>query len=444
MRRSNNQRGQAVFFVMLALVPLCLVLGLVVDVGMAYYTKASAQTAAQMAALAAVQKAMDGIYSGGTYTCGSQSLGCESSPTVCTAIASSGNLPSACEYAKANGYANANVLVDANTTSPPVTGVTNVNYWVRVQITQPNPLTFGIFSGMQSLNVHATAIAAAANMMPLSCVVALNGGMSLTGNPTVNISGCGIAVDAALSAKGSVDVSAPWIQVVGTYTPPGGGGSISPNPVSVPHFLDPLEGVPAPQPPADCTHPASQTNDRTTLYYPGEYCGGISVGSNANATFEPGMYYLKGGGLSANGTASLSGQNVTFYNTCNPSPCTSSSDGTFGPISTGNTSVDLSAPMTAADATEYGALQGILFFEDRNAPQGSTNSIYGNSRLDLTGAIYFSQNQLSFYGNGTVSSQQLMMVAQTITMTGSVDVLLNPQPSSGPPLTPEISAALIQ
>ncbi|MGH9771467.1 MAG: pilus assembly protein TadG-related protein [Candidatus Acidiferrales bacterium] len=442
MHRSNSQSGQTLLVVMVAIVPIFLVVGLVVDVGMAYFTKTSARAAAQTAALAAVQAAIDGISTEGwSYTCG-DGPACESSLTSCTTSLPS-NLRSACAYAEANGFAASNILVAAedSSTPPPVTGVKNVNYWVQVQITQQNPLTFGIFSGLQKLNVTASAVAAAANMMPLNCVVALDGGMSLYGNPTVNISGCGIGVDADLSATGSVEVQAPWVQVAGTYD----GSGVSPTPVTVPHFPDPLEGVPAPTVPDDCNHPIPLTSNGTTVYYPGEYCGGISVGKNSSAVFNPGMYYLKGDGLSANGTASLSGQNVTFYNTCNPSPCSSSSDGTFGPITTtGNTTVELSAPVTAADAASYNAMQGILFFEDRSAPQDMPNSIYGNSDLELTGAIYFPQNALTFYGNGTIPSQALMMVAHSISMHGDVKLLLNPQPTSGPPITPQVSAALIQ
>src|SRR5579883_969407 len=127
MHRVNSQRGQALLLVMIAMVPICLALGLVVDVGMAYYTKTSARAAAQMAALAAVQRAMDLVYQGATYSCGASNLGCELSPTACTSNPPL-NLQSACSYAQANGFSLGNVWVDANTTPPPVSGAPTVQY----------------------------------------------------------------------------------------------------------------------------------------------------------------------------------------------------------------------------------------------------------------------------------------------------------------------------
>jgi Flp pilus assembly protein TadG len=243
MHRLNTQSGQALLLVMIAMVPICLVLGLVVDVGMAYFTKTSARAAAQSAALAAVQAAIDGISENGwtSYQCG-QGPACQSSPASCTTSLAS-NLQSACAYAEANGFAGGNILVDAGNGTPPgVDGVTGANYWVRVQITQQSPLTFGIFSGLQKLNVTASAVAAAANMMPLDCLVALNrsadDALSMAGNAVSRISGCGVGVDSnsssALYVNGNTTLQAPWIRVVGTC---GGNGCGAVSPLPQPAFL---------------------------------------------------------------------------------------------------------------------------------------------------------------------------------------------------------------
>lgn len=434
MRHSNRERGQAAFFFMLAMVPLCLVIGLVVDVGMAYYTKISAQTAAQAAALAAVQEALDGIAKGGTYTCGSaQGLVCQ----AVTACPATGNLQSACLYANANGFANAKVFVDANTTNPPVPGVKSILYWVRVQIVQSNPLTFGALSGIQALSVRASATAAAANIMPLNCVVATDptasSALSMSGNVTQTIQGCGIAVDSnsgsALTVNGSDVLNAPWIRVVGSDSIVGS-SEVSPSPTTgVPAFLDPLEGVPAPQVPSGCdyTNTVIQT---TTQLQPGTYCGGIKIGSKVQVSFDSGTYYLVGGGLNVSGNATLTGSGVTFYNTFN-------STYAFAPFDlTGTSDITLSAPTS-------GPLEGMLFFEDRNAPTGYTNTITGTTGMQLTGAIYFPENPLLFTGNYPISDQQLMMVSDTITMKGNGDLILNSQPGSGAPIIPQIGAVLI-
>ncbi|HEX7359274.1 MAG TPA: pilus assembly protein TadG-related protein, partial [Bryobacteraceae bacterium] len=330
MHRSNTQSGQALLLVMIAMVPICLVLGLVVDVGMAYFTKTSARAAAQSAALAAVQAAIDGISENGwtSYQCG-QGPACQSSPATCaTSLAS--NLQSACVYAEANGFAGSNILVDAGNGIPPgVDGVKGANYWVRVQITQQSPLTFGIFSGLQKLNVTASAVAAAANMMPLDCLVALNGSaddaLSMAGNAVSRISGCGVGVDSnsssALYVNGNTTLQAPWIRVVGTCGG-NGCGAVSPAPTTgVPPFPDPLEGVPEPQVPDGCpesiNYDTNLQSSPSSPLQPGIYYNGITIGANASVTFSPGTYCLVGGGLQVSGNASLSGSGVTFYNTFN-------------------------------------------------------------------------------------------------------------------------------
>jgi hypothetical protein len=432
MRRSKHQRGQAIAFVMLAMIPVCLVVGLVVDVGIAYYTKTSARTAAQMAALAAIQSAMDGVYAGGTYTCGSQSLGCQS-PGACP---NSGNLQKGCLYATADGFATGGsqtVLIDANTTIPPVANITSANYWVRVQIVQQNRLTFGAMTGMQWLNAGETAVAAAVNMMPLNCVVALDASASsaidLIGHVNLTTTDCGVAVNSnsstALATNGNTILSASSISVVGgTDT----SGSVSPTPVTgIEPFPDPLEGVPAPTVPSGCSHPTPTTANGITTYYPGNYCGGLSFGGGANAAFSPGTYFLISG-LSISGNATLTGSGVTFYNTFN------STYPYQGISMAGTGSVTLSAPTS-------GSFEGMLFFEDRNAPTGASSSIKGNSSLNLTGAIYLPKDALTFSGNA--SSQQVMLVADTISMNGNVTLAINPE-SAAAPLTPQIGAALIQ
>ena len=439
MHRVNSQRGQALLLVMIAMVPICLALGLVVDVGMAYYTKTSARAAAQMAALAAVQRAMDLVYQGATYSCGASNLGCELSPTACTSNPPL-NLQSACSYAQANGFSLGNVWVDANTTPPPVSGAPSVQYWVRVQILQPNALTFGIFSGLQQLNVAASAVAAAANMLSPNCVVALdhsaNNALSLNGNVTLQTVSCGIAVDSnsnsALSVTGNITMSAPSIAVTGRCS--GCNGSnvhVSPAPTTgVQPAPDPLEGVPAPQVPSGCDHTnlSFGGNTNTTLQ-PGTYCGGISVSGNASVTFNPGTYYLVGGGLTASGNTTLIGSSVTFYNTFNSSYA-------FRPVSlTGNVTLQVSAPSS-------GSLKDMLFFEDRHAPSGNANTITGNASMDIKGAIYFPRNALTIDGNA--SNQQLIMVADTIGTSGNATNLTIDPNAGATPITPQISAALIQ
>src|SRR5205823_2689121 len=60
-KSQNHQRGSAFLMIMLMAVPMFVAVGLVVDVGWAYYTRQAAHAAAEAAALAAAQSALDGI-----------------------------------------------------------------------------------------------------------------------------------------------------------------------------------------------------------------------------------------------------------------------------------------------------------------------------------------------------------------------------------------------
>jgi Flp pilus assembly protein TadG len=124
-----DQRGSAFLMVMFMALPMFVAVGLVVDIGWAYYTRQAAHAAAEAAALAAAQPALDGIKAGGTYTCGSQGVGCYTS-TAYTCPASTpnpitSNVQNGCAYAAANGFTNAGpngqaVTMLANTSSPVV------------------------------------------------------------------------------------------------------------------------------------------------------------------------------------------------------------------------------------------------------------------------------------------------------------------------------------
>jgi hypothetical protein len=438
MHPSRGQRGQAILLVMLSLIPICLAAGLVADAGMAYYTKTSERTAAQTAALGAVQAVMDGIYAG-TYQCYSSGV-CSQAPPVQspTSCPGTGNLQNGCLYASTNGFANVtggsqSVLIDAGTGSPPGVNVV-ANYWVRVQILQKNWLTFGATGGMQSLNVGATAIAAAVNMMPLNCVVALSSNadaaLNLVGNVTLTTTDCGVAVDSnsatALSANGSTILSASSISVVGGASI--GTTTVNPTPTTgIVSFPDPLEGVPAPTVPPGCTHPAPTTSNGVTTYSPGNYCTTLSF-NNGSINFSPGTYFFIDGGLNVGGNTTITGSDVTFYLTSSSATCSACVIDMAG---TG--AVTLSAPTT-------GPLQGMLFFEDRNVT-GGASSIVGNSGLNLSGTAYFPKESFTFSGN--VSSQQMMLVANTVSMNGNVTLSINPE-SATAPLTAQIGAALIQ
>lgn len=433
MPHSNRQRGSALLFTMFAMIPLCAALGLVVDVGLAYFTQESAQTAAEAAAMAAAQAALDGVAAGGTYTCGSKGLVCQSA----TACPSTGNVQTGCLYAIANGFTNGGkqtLTMESNVTTPaPTVPGVKVSYWVTARIVQTNALSFGGVLIHSPLHIAAQATAAVIAAVPPDCVTALsssaNDAVAITGNANFNMN-CGIASNStsssALELWGNITLDTTGIQVVGgAYQ--GGNISTSPAPTTGAKAVsDPFANVPA-QTPSGTTYTNKYVSTNATLS-PGIYDGGITITGNANVTFAPGTYFLVGGGLVATGNVTLSGSGVTFYNTFNAKYA-------YSPINlTGNINLNLSAPTS-------GTLAGMLFFEDRNAPTGKTESITGNSSSNLTGALYFPNSAFSYTGNSGSSSQEVTIVANTVALTGNSTFQADPLDESGPSAP---TAALIQ
>jgi len=169
-------------------------------------------------------------------------------------------------------------------------------------------------------------------------------------------------------------------------------------------------------------------NNPSITLRPGLYYGGISITGNAHVNFQPGTYILAGGGLAVTGNSVITGTGVTFYNTTGL--------GGYQPINvTGNAQLNLSAPTS-------GALEGILFFQDRSIAGGSAAStIVGNSSSSFDGALYFPTTGLQYVGNSSVSGYTLI-VADTVQITGNSSVGNNyTSLSNGSPI---VSNALYQ
>jgi Flp pilus assembly protein TadG len=426
--------------IMLMAIPMFGAVGLVVDVGWAYFTKQAAHMAAESAALAAAQAAVEVIKTGGSYTCGSSgssgpSLGCQSA-TVCPTTVSTpttNTLQNGCAYAIANGFTNGGlggkqgVTIAGNVTSgsvPNVPGIARAKYWVSTTLTQQNPLTFGGVLGGQVLNVGVRATAAVIGTAPQNCITALNA----TASPALVVSGgsvvnadCGVAVDSnasnALSLNGGSVLHADAIQVVGGYS----GSGMTPTPITnASPVADPYVNLPAP--PASSSNCTAQT---TNVHYsggqvtldPGTYCGGIQISGGTTVTFNPGNYVLLGGGLQVSGNgSSLTGSGVMFYNTCNPSPCSGGNAG-YGSVSTsGGTTVNLSGETS-------GLYAGILFYQDRTVSGPNLNdTVSGNSDVTLTGVLYFPNSQLTYSGGSGSVTNYMVIVANTVKVTGNSTV----------------------
>jgi hypothetical protein len=114
----------------------------------------------------------------------------------------------------------------------------------------------------------------------------------------------------------------------------------------------------------------------------------------------------------------ITGKNVTFYNTGNK----------YVNI-TGAATVELSAPTS-------GPYQGMLFWGDAASPDGNPGHlIRGTSQTSFTGAIYFATQHVDWAGTNDTIGEWTMLVANTIDIsgTGTVTQSINPPPPGALP-----------
>jgi Flp pilus assembly protein TadG len=251
------------------------------------------------------------------------------------------------------------------------------------------------------------------------CVLALDGNaanaMSLGGSTSVNLSGCSVfsnSVDAAaLSVGGNATLSADMIGSAG-------GVSISSSNVTVTDGILSHMG-PVSNPYADMQVPnfgaCDQNNMKVksdTTLDPGVYCNGISVNAGASLTLNPGIYYIDGGSLSANGGGTITGTGVTIV-------LTSSSGKDYATANiNGNASISLTAPIAGPTA-------GLVIFEDPKAPVGTSVSLLGGSTQRFGGAIYAPTGAISYAGGAATSASCTQIIGDTVSFSGNSGVAIN-------------------
>jgi hypothetical protein len=185
--RKTTSGGQALVMVTLALLAMCGLLGLAVDLGWSYFVQRQAQAAADGAALAAVAEAYSNRTMATPFVCGAASSNtdvfCSPAPIDCsTALGTpASNLANGCEYAKRNGFETGgqngrqNATIQANDSSVLPTipfgvngcqtaggcpmGVNDIRYWVTVRTVQTIPQLFSAVLGNREGTVSAIATA---------------------------------------------------------------------------------------------------------------------------------------------------------------------------------------------------------------------------------------------------------------------------------------------
>ena len=260
----------------------------------------------------------------------------------------------------------------------------------------------------------------AMTLNPDSCIYALNqiaaNALSFVGPFDVNAD-CGVVVNSnsssALNFAGTGKLTAENIRVVGgitqspnaTVSPvPSLGDLVQPDPFA---FLTP----PTPSTNCDFTNFTISSQDRNKkILRPGTYCNGITInGENEEGVvkFMPGTYILMGGGLKARGKVTLMGTGVTFF-------LTQGQGFTYGAVSLDRSVIStLKAPIT-------GPMESILFFQDPAIGIGQPGSVLdGSPASAIDGVLYFPTTSLTYRVGGR-GGDFLILVADTVTITGSV------------------------
>lgn len=385
--RRHKQKGYALGLMAVTAIGMIGFMGLAIDAGYLEYLQTRIQTAADGAAAAA---ALEKATGSGT-----------------AAAAAAGRHGSAL-----NGFTDGSNGVTVTINQPPVIGAFAGNTaYVEAIVAQAVPTFFMRIYNTNTVNVSSRAVSAVGttggSTTPCVYTLAATGSKSFYMTGSSVMTSCGIQVDSsdnkALYVDGSIRLTATSIKVVGGFFSTGS-NIVSPTPsTGQPSKPDPLDYKTAPTYSATCNFTNFSPNSGTTLS-PGVYCGGITLHSSNNYTFNPGNYILLGGGFTVDSSANITGTGVTFYNTFD------SSHAMGGIKFTGSGNITLTAPTS-------GAQEAMLFFQDRAGSTSVSNTIDGSNSMRLTGALYFPTQALNFSGSN--STPYTIIVAKSIKIDGS-------------------------
>jgi hypothetical protein len=390
-------------------------LGLVVDLGWAYYRQQAAQAAADAAAIAAVRAAVTSDPSGPTCTgavwCGAA--------TNCPAVAPaspSTNFDNACMLASANGFTTSGidtVSVQAGTSSPvPTVSGPAAGYWAVVRVKEALPALFGAAFARGGFSPGAIATAGAMGSAGAgSCIYVLDpsaqDAFEAANGASVTV-GCGVYVDsnnstAAMLVTGGASVTAPVIDVAGKFVENNGGStSVAPT-TGASSTADPFGSLPSPTPAGSCQS-GNFTAWQATPYTPapGTYCG-FSLANGMSLVMSGGTYILNGGTFSIQGGSTVTATGgVLIYLT----------GGATVNIANGS-SVTLSAQAS-------GAYQGVLFYQDRTSA-ATSETFAGGSDMSLTGSLYFPHATVDV--NNGANATVMAIVADMVDFQGGAHLL---------------------
>jgi hypothetical protein len=382
-------------------------IGLVVDIGWAYWRKEACATAANAAAFAAVSAASAAT----SQSCGAGSTSWTCSTFQCPAnpsMPSTNNLDNGCLYAKQNSFVNTGrqtVSLQGGTSAPSL-GVTPA-YWVTATVTERVPTLFSAVLGQPWEQIAMQSTAGLFRGSGGGCVYVLNptAGGAYTQSGGGFTSGCGVTIDS--SASNALSMSGGTLTlngggnlgIVGNKSTSGGsiifngGGSLLTGQAA---GANPVSGLIAPTPAGSCLADPGYSGSVNNVTIPsGTYCGITNSGSTGlilSGTYiiETGSFIMSGGNI-----ATAAG-GATIY---------------FPPSNSGT--VTVSGGTLALNAPTTGSLAGIAIW-DNNTVANSMSISGGN--FAVNGIIDMPNSHLNYSGGSTPVQQTI--IANTLTMSG--------------------------
>ncbi len=383
-RRLGDESGQVLIVAALAMTALLGFVALGTDVGLMFYVRRSAQTAADSAAITAAQELKYG-------------------DAVSAAKAD----------ASLNGFTDGASGTTVTVNSPPASGANaGIAGYVEVIVNRAQPTVFMRALSRKSMAVTARAVATLGKTK--NCVYTLGtsgSDISLTGGVQVDMTDCNLYGNSTsssdLSASGGASLTASTINLSGGQSVSGGAHVSAAMNTGIPAVSDPLGYLNPPSFTSSSCLPDPGKNGAWGTYNIGPASSGGTVCYNgmkfangATATLNPGLYIINGT-LSFQGGTTVTGTGVTFY-----LPVGASLDIANGANET------LTAPTS-------GTYNGILFYQDRQNSTGET--LQGGASSVFQGILYFPAANFTFTG-GTSTNTYASIISRSLTFSGGTKV----------------------
>lgn len=263
------------------------------------------------------------------------------------------------------------------------------------------------------------------------------GALTFSGASNLTASGCDVYVNStdnnAIQINGQPGVNVDEVNVAGGVSDE---SKINANSINTGAAAtdDPYADLDTPDYiPCNSGTSATEVNNGNVNFQPDAnnlkvFCGGLNI-SGGTVDFAPGVYVIDGGNFHINGNTTVTGDNVTFILTN-----TTGDDSAWADvIMNGTADVNLSASTAGSD------YEGILFYQDRNAPEGIddgedseyNNKLLGTANTNLDGVSYFPSRTVQIGGNNSSNNPCSIVAARRIHIHGSANIGNNCTSDSG-------------